>query len=41
MDINAPALTWMPSLHQQPAVTLTSHLKNLTRSSIGASRYSL
>jgi len=31
----------MPSPPQQPAVTLTADLQNLTRSSLGASEYSL
>jgi len=32
MDFHTPASTWLPLPPQQPAVTLTSELQNLTRS---------
>jgi len=41
MDFNASELMRMPLPHQQPAVTLTFDLQNLTWSSLMASGYSL
>jgi len=41
MNFNASAWTRMPLLMQHPAATLTFDLKNLIRSSVGASKDSL